>query len=314
MPATTSRSTARSQDTLELPRTLAPVSTAGQSQPVIIIGMHRSGTSLLTRLLDQLGLFVGWKKQGDHEALFFLALNDWMMAQCGGSWEQPNPIENLLQHRDARRLVADYLGVSLRSTRVFSFLGPGKIWKRCPSQLSGPWGWKDPRNTLTLPIWLDLFPHAKIIHCFRHGVDVADSLYRRQETFLREREERYRKLRFTYLFRAKETGFTNGLRCASIDEGFRLWESYMRAGRQHVQKHPNQSYELKYEDLLAEPSKLLPEVARFCGLDVTQAQCDALTAGIRADRAYAFRRNPERVAFAESVADRLAEYGYPHES
>ena len=26
-----------------------------------------------------------------------------------------------------------------------------------------PWGWKDPRNSITLPLWLRLYPEAKII-------------------------------------------------------------------------------------------------------------------------------------------------------
>jgi len=39
--------------------------------PIVIIGMHRSGTSIVTRMLGQLGLFVGKKKDMNHEALFF---------------------------------------------------------------------------------------------------------------------------------------------------------------------------------------------------------------------------------------------------
>ena len=30
-----------------------------ENQPVIIIGMHRSGTSMLTRVLQEAGLFIG---------------------------------------------------------------------------------------------------------------------------------------------------------------------------------------------------------------------------------------------------------------
>ncbi|MCS5697200.1 sulfotransferase [Desulfofundulus thermocisternus] len=31
--------------------------------PIIIIGMHRSGTNMLTRMLEELGLFVGERKK-----------------------------------------------------------------------------------------------------------------------------------------------------------------------------------------------------------------------------------------------------------
>ena len=46
-------------------------------QPVIVIGMHRSGTTMLTKMLEELGVFLGWKKQGDHESTFFLSLKRW---------------------------------------------------------------------------------------------------------------------------------------------------------------------------------------------------------------------------------------------
>jgi hypothetical protein len=39
--------------------------------PVIIIGMSRSGTTLLVEMLEQLGLFAGNKKTRNNEALFF---------------------------------------------------------------------------------------------------------------------------------------------------------------------------------------------------------------------------------------------------
>ena len=44
---------------------------------------------------------------------------------------------------------------------------------------SGPWGWKDPRTSLTLPFWTDLFPNLKIIVCVRNPVEVVMSLARR---------------------------------------------------------------------------------------------------------------------------------------
>jgi len=47
--------------------------------PIIIIGMSRSGTSMLTRMLDELGLFVGKKLTKNHEALFFRKINDWLL-------------------------------------------------------------------------------------------------------------------------------------------------------------------------------------------------------------------------------------------
>lgn len=39
--------------------------------PILIIGMHRSGTSMITRKLESLGLFLGNEKDENDEAFFF---------------------------------------------------------------------------------------------------------------------------------------------------------------------------------------------------------------------------------------------------
>jgi len=41
-----------------------------------------------------------------------------------------------------------------------------------------PWGWKDPRNSLTLPFWSSLIGDVRTVICLRPPWDVADSLYR----------------------------------------------------------------------------------------------------------------------------------------
>jgi len=282
----------------------------GGQQPVIIVGMHRSGTSMLTRLLEGLGLFVGWRKQPEHEALFFLGLNEWLLAQCGAGWDHPEPIRDLLGHPGARALVRDYLDLSIRTPRSVSFLGARYPRCRMPGHVPFPWGWKDPRTTFTLPIWLDLFPDAKVVHVYRHGVDVADSLLRRQANFLEQRRRRYRRLRPIYLLRAKRVGFTSGLRCASLEQGFALWESYTREGHARCHARGHLGLEIKYEDFLGDPVSELERVGTFCGLGFSRAQCESLVRDVRADRAYAHRSNPERVAFAESMKNRLAAFGY----
>ena len=46
------------------------------------------------------------------------------------------------------------------------------------------WGWKDPRNSLTLPFWLRLIPNLKVIICLRNPLEVARSLSVRNGTSL----------------------------------------------------------------------------------------------------------------------------------
>jgi hypothetical protein len=266
---------------------------------------------MLTRLLEQLGLFVGWRKQSDHEALFFLALNQWLLAQCGGSWDRPDAIRDLERHSEVRILARDYLEVSLRSARSISFLGPLRWMRhRDPTALSEPWGWKDPRTTFTLPFWLDLFPEAKVLHVYRHGVDVAQSLRKRQSDVVEYRKQRYHRLRWSYFLRAKRGGFGVGLRCASLDEGFALWESYMERGRREVEARGALGLGVSYESFLAEPSRKLLEIAGFCGLEPDLTRCEQAVSGVRADRGLAYRSDPELVAFSDAMKDRLAKHGY----
>lgn len=279
--------------------------------PVLILGMHRSGTSLVARLLEEMGLFVGWRKQDDHEALFFLALNNWLLEQAGGRWDHPEPVEDLIDEGPVRELVVDYLRFSLRSPRAVSFLGPGRYLRyRTPEALTMPWGFKDPRTTFTLPIWLDLFPNARVVHVFRHGVDVAESLRRRHERILASWRERYRTLRWTYRFRSKQSSFTTSVRCANLERGFALWEAYLRRARSAVQSVGERGTELRYEDFLSSPLEVLGKLAEFCELPASQGEIDRLAGQVRGERALAYRQRPELLDFAESHAESLESFGY----
>jgi len=74
---------------------------------------------MLTRALESLGLFVGRNKDENHEATFFQNINDWLLRQCGGSWDHPSPISHLLGNVDIRARTAEYIrGTLLKSPRA----------------------------------------------------------------------------------------------------------------------------------------------------------------------------------------------------
>ena len=50
------------------------------ANPVVVVGMHRSGTSLVSRILDDCGVMMGKDLQEDHESIFFISLNEWIYA------------------------------------------------------------------------------------------------------------------------------------------------------------------------------------------------------------------------------------------
>ncbi len=279
--------------------------------PVIIIGMHRSGTSMLSQALQAAGLYLGWRQLREHqEAQFFLRLNMWVMLQTSAGWETPESVRYLLDRPQAREAVVEYLRFALRSPRAMSYLGPVRYGRHhSVERLDEPWGWKDPRTTFTLPLWLDIFPNAKIVHVVRHGVDVAESLRVRQEAIERDSLDRVRRQRRHHMFRTKLSELTPGLRFASLDEGLSLWERYTREATRAVARLGERAFELRYEDFLASPTRSITDLTRFCDLGDT-SKAIAAVAHVDAERAFAYRLSPELQAFTEQNADRLRALGY----
>jgi hypothetical protein len=281
--------------------------------PVIVIGMHRSGTSMVTRMLEAIGLFVGQRKDDNHEAAFFNEINRWLVGQCGGSWEYPQPINGLVENPEARARTVDYIARYLmESPRSISYLGLSNYLRYgTPAKLPIPWGWKCPLNTFTLPLWLDMFPRAKVIHIYRHGVDVANSLRARVRRDMQQTNMKklYYHLRFVHWVKPKKGGFVDGFRSASLEGGLSLWEEYLFEARRHVRNLNGRAMELKYEDFLSEPAVALKQLATFCELPV-DASIDEAAKNVKKERAYAYLENPELLGFAHSVTQRLSVYSY----
>lgn len=280
--------------------------------PVIILGMHRSGTSLVARMLEEIGLFLGWRKDINHEAWFFLRLNDWLLHQCGGAWDQPMPIRHLIANPAGRRLVTDYLRLTLTAPQAASFMGLG-AYLRCRSiaATERPWGWKDPRNTFALPLWLDLFPDARIVHVYRHGVDVAASLTHRQRESLIQSQNHFQRRRWLYAFvPPRRAGFAESWRCAELDEALRLWCEYIHEASGYVAELGDRVLEVRYEHLLENPQRELSRLATFCALPAAKSVVERVAGGIRPSRALAHRHDPRLRELAERWREQLRPFGY----
>ncbi len=139
---------------------------------VCIAGMHRSGTSLVARLLNLCGLYLGPKAallapnednmEGYWENSLFVEINDSLLAQLNGTWASPPAVNS---------------GAVLGQPPAFL----AKKAERLIRSFDGhnAWGWKDPRNSLTLPFWQQRIPGLKVIVCLRNPLEVAYSLARR---------------------------------------------------------------------------------------------------------------------------------------
>jgi hypothetical protein len=145
--------------------------------PICITGMHRSGTSMVARLLSLCGFYLGPYKEllraaPDNEAGFwenpdFVLMNDNLLAMVHAGWDCPPSDNELWSPRP------ELDGWLTKAEQLIDGLST-----------YGRWGWKDPRTSLTLPFWLRLIPDLKVIICVRNPLEVARSLSARNGTSL----------------------------------------------------------------------------------------------------------------------------------
>jgi len=284
------------------------VSRLRQSQPLIVLGMHRSGTSLTVRLLHDLGIHMGSWLSRDAESVHFQRLNRRIFAAAGSKWAE---VSNLLRQMESPAFVAQQTSkvqhalftahLPLRKTVIAGFFGT-ELWQRIEQGESPAWGWKDPRTSLTFPVWLPVFPRARWLHILRNGVDVAISIHRRS---LKQR----RKLRNRL--------FPIDYSAATLDFGysFRLWEQYLSFILTHKHEIPAGQYlEVRYEDLLADPETHLRQIVDFVGhtvdADTLAEACKRINAGRLDNRRYAAVYRDEIPGLVDTPLMRELHYGH----
>ncbi len=278
--------------------------------PIIITGMHRSGTTLLTSLLQQAGLFCGNDLEHNLESQFFIKLNEWILSQAGARWDQPEKMAALFNEEALLEPLCRYLGFQLNTPKALCFLGIKKGLRfRSIKNLSSPWGWKDPRNLLTLPIWLRLFPDAKVIHITRHGVDVAASLHQRHHQVFKQQFTHFQKHPLRHALYAQPAPLIDTIRCRQLEGAFTLWEEYLQIAQQHFATLEVPVWQVRYEELLDNPQQHLPSLLNFCGLNA-QLDISKALSQLDSSRLYAYKKNEELNQFQQQVASRLQQYGY----
>lgn len=186
-----------------------------KGEVICIIGMHRSGTSMVAKLLNLCGLELGAPDQllgsnksnplGHFEHKGFIDIDDALLAHFGGSWDDPPLLEQGWERdsglepfvQKAKLLLETFFGKSL-------------------------WGWKEPRTTILLPFWRCLVPNLRFVVCIRSPLEVARSLETR-----------------------------DGM---PIKKGVYLWNHYMRAAVRDTEGRPRifTFYEDHFDDDLRE--------------------------------------------------------------
>lgn len=267
--------------------------------PLIIIGMHRSGTSLVTRLLSQLGLFTGadWDPENS-ESIFFQGINDQVLQAAGASWHQPSPMRGMLLDSARCQRWSTTLAGMCESAESSRYTGTRRSQPLRP--MLQPWGWKDPRNTLTLPLWLRVFPQARVLHVVRNGIDVSQSLIERERRFSARAWVRFKREIIRPL--VPESWRPSRPRaCTTLSTAFALWVDYLEFAAEAIRDLPAERLlEVRFEDLVAEPGDRLGAIARFAGLNAAEQRIRETASRIDVQRSYAFLTDPELRAFYEA--------------
>ena len=60
-----------------------------KNPPIIVTGIHRSGTSLLTRIMENNSVYFGKNKDINNESIFFQNINKWIMSANSSTWDNP---------------------------------------------------------------------------------------------------------------------------------------------------------------------------------------------------------------------------------
>lgn len=280
------------------------------TSPVIILGMHRSGTSLLTGLLAECGLYFGKDLDRNHESRTFKNLNEFLMNSTGGNWDYPASMGVLEKDRELRNLYLEYLKGQINSPRCLGYIGWGGIFKSKPIH----WGWKDPRNSFTLGIWNELYPSCKAIVIERHGLDVALSLIKRRKNYLIENTKKLTRRSTLYSLLGKRGTFADTARCWSLVEGVRLWSEYTAKAREESYKLPERYLLIKYENFVSSPVSCIKNVLDFVGINFHENTLDEICSKVEPKKAFAYRCNKtiQRLTPSEQkvIKDLLAPVGY----
>ena len=214
------------------------------NRSLLILGMHRSGTSMLSHWLHASGIALGehlyedaaFNAKGHFEDLEFLELHKWVLRKLrmddrGIVKSRPlspddvtvRPIRSFLESMSADRLIA----------------------------------WKDPRTVLFLPIYEQLLPDMYSISIFRHYALVVDSCMRRNRR-ARARElsaSRYKRF-IDALKRVKNRILGIDRDMVMSKHYLQAWITYNKIILQHVRSFKERSLLI----LLDELEELTPRV------------------------------------------------------
>ncbi len=157
---------------------------------LILLGMHRSRTSLMAKWLHINGINMGDKllgadvgnEKGHYEDMDFFHLNQEILMDNG----LPSGgilFENDEEFNSGFKQIKYTLYHQLKGEAIINF----------KTKLHQQFGWKDPRTSLLIDFYDEILPDAKYIVIYRHYIDTVNSLIHRK---IRKTKNKYQELTF----------------------------------------------------------------------------------------------------------------------
>ncbi|HXO22367.1 MAG TPA: glycosyltransferase [Thermoanaerobaculia bacterium] len=141
--------------------------------PILVTGMHRSGTSLAASCLAAMGVDMGSRllpadaanPRGYFEDVDFLEIDRRLVREATTAGEAGHPDWGWTE---SEKLDSGRWEAGREAARALIATRAG----------TSRWGWKDPRATLLLDFWDDLLGDARYLLLYRFPWEVADSMQR----------------------------------------------------------------------------------------------------------------------------------------
>ena len=208
---------------------------------VVFTGRGGSGTRLLSQLAEEIGVFIGNRVNRSGDSIEWVDLVYRLAVGTAASAELPT---GSLYRRELRARAAAVLDGS-------------------PAGASAPWGLKLPEAMLVLPLLVDAFARAKVVHMTRHPV--ASSLRRTHMTSRLNNAVGAATLPNAYRYSKRDVG------AIASDEPYLhnacSWNyqvsRVLRYGRESL--GPARYLELRYEDVCMDPSPGITRVRALLG-------------------------------------------------
>ena len=239
-----------------------------------------------------MGVFMGDDIEVNNESLSFQLLNDKLLNLTHSHWDQVNGARYFFDDQQAIHEATELILKKYFNRRFLkAYLGKASL-------LDTPqnWGWKDPRNTIILPLWTKVFPNAKIIFIYRNGVDSAASLVHREN-----------KQNYDITIPAYSS------RCRSMQGAFDLWRDY-NSFFLHIKKQlaSENLLEIKYEDFLKSPNTILEQLSSFLQKPLSFQLQEKFLSEIKSNRAFSFIGDTELEGFYKQVKNDaiMIQFGY----